>query len=536
MTNTSLPVHDTEQSSRIAPWVLLFLVVVIVFGGALRFVNLGKKYFWMDEAHTTLTVTGNSRRDIDLDALYSNPWTPQDILAEYQTVRTDRSIFDVVQNLGAQEPLNPPLYFVLTRIWVQVAGQSPATYRALSAFFSLLIIPAVYLFTRTLGWSKIAAIIATALVAVSPFQIEFAQEARVYSVSMLLMTLASATLLLALHTNKRWQWLLYTILMILGFYTNSFNVWLQISHGIYVLLIYGLQTRAPFIKLSNQIRWFILANIIIILAYLPWILKILSTNDTSSWLLGRIGLSQLLKTWVINFGKPLVDLFQLPGIMELAIVLPILLLVLYSMIYMIRHASRRSSLFVMLLILVNFVILAAIDIVIGAIFSTPSRYISLTLLAMLQPVAYLLASKISVDNPRIRQAWTVVMVAVIGLSLLSSTLMVMSPVVRGKGNDEDFIRVIQILNAQGPSTLIVNPLEDGSTFGNILGMSHRLNNDVQFRFVQDIDNFTGDTSGNLFWLHKTDVNADNDDLGSIAGGKYSVTEVVPGLLWGLTAK
>lgn len=534
--NTSLSVHDTELSSRITPWVLALLVAVIAFGGVLRFVNLGKKFYWNDEAFTTLTTAGISWRAIDLDALYSNSWSPQDILAEYQTVRTDRSIFDVVQNIRADGPLMPPLYFILARFWVQIAGQDPASYRAFSALFSLLIIPAVYLFTRALGWSKTAAIIATALVAVSPFQIEYAQESRVYSLSMLLMTLASTFLLLAVHTNKRWQWVLYTILMILGFYTNSFNVFLQISHGIYVLLIYGLQIRPPFIKLSNQVRWFTLTNIIIILAFLPWILNGLTTLATQSWLLGRIGFAQLLRIWMINFGKPLVDLFQLPGIMELAIVLPTLLLVLYSMVYMMRNASRRSSLFVMLLILVNFVILAAIDIVIGAIFSTPARYISLTLLAMLQPVAYLLASKISVNDPRIRQAWTVVMVAVIGLSLLSSTLMVMSPVVRGKANDEDFIRVIQILNAQEPSTLIVNPLEDGSTFGNILGMSHRLNNDVQFRFVQDINDFTGDTSGSLFWLHKTDDSAENGDPGNIAGDKYTVTELVPGLLWGLTAK
>jgi len=536
MTNTSLSVHDTEQSSRITSWVSVFLVAVIVFGGALRFVNLGDKFFWNDEAFTSFTVAGVSRQDIDLDAMYSNPWTPQDILNEFQTVRKDRSILDVVQNLGAQEPLNPPLYFILARFWVQIAGQSPASYRAFSALFSVLIIPAVYLFTRALGWSKTAAIIATALVAVSPFQIEYAQEARVYSLSMLLMTLASATLLLALHTNKRWQWLLYTILMILGFYTNSFNVWLQISHGIYVLLIYGLQIRPPFIKLSNQVRWFTLTNIIIILAYLPWIFKILTTHATSSWLLVRIGFTQLLRTWVINFSKPLVDLFQLPGIVELAVVLPILLLVLYSMVYMVRNASRKSSLFVMLLILVNFIILAAIDIVIGAIFSTPARYISLTLLAMLQPVAYLLASNISVDNPRKRQAWTLVMVAVIGLSLLSSTLMVMSPVVRGKANDEDFIRVIQILNAQGPSTLIVNPLEDGSTFGSVLGMSHQLNDDVQFRFVRDITDFSEDTSGQLFWLHDTENTPDNASPDHLVSDKYSVTELVPGLLWELTTE
>lgn len=238
--DTSLSVHFTERSSRLVVWTFVLLVAVIGYGGVLRFINLDQKFFWHDEAHTGFTVAGASRQDIDLNAFYAKAWTPQDILIEYQLVRADRSYLDVIRKLGDEEPLNPPLYFLLTRIWVQIVGQNPASYRALTAIFSLLIIPAVYLFTSSLGWSKFTAVLTTALVAVSPFQLEYAQEARAYSLSMLLMILASTMLLRALHTSKPWQWLLYTILMILGFYTNSFAAWLLLSHGIYVLVAYCL--------------------------------------------------------------------------------------------------------------------------------------------------------------------------------------------------------------------------------------------------------------------------------------------------------
>lgn len=244
----------------------------------------------------------------------------------------------------------------------------------------------------------------------------------------------------------------------------------------------------------------------------------------------------MLKIWVFNFGSPFVNLFQLPGIVELAIIAPILFLVLYSMVYMLRNASWKSSLFVMLLIVVNFGILMLVDIVVGAMFSTPSRYISFTLIALILPVAYLLASKITIDDLQKRQLWAFVMIVVIGLSLLSSTLMVLSPIVSGKGNDEDFIQVVQILNEQESPVLIVDQLGDDVTFGNVLALSHYLNDDMQFRFVQDINNFTGDTSGRLFWLHTPNDTAQNDGPSNWTSDKYTVNEVVPGLLWDLTAK
>ena len=80
-----------------------------------------------------------------------------------------------------------PLYFVLLKGWVQLFGESESTLRALSLVVSLALIPVTYtLGARTV--SRRAAFLGALLLALSPVQLYYAQEARVYMLVTLLTT------------------------------------------------------------------------------------------------------------------------------------------------------------------------------------------------------------------------------------------------------------------------------------------------------------------------------------------------------------
>ena len=326
---------------------------------------------------------------------------------------------DIIQGQAGEEALNPPLYFVLVYYWVQVAGQSPASVRTLSAVFSLLLLPAAYILTRELGWRASIALMVTALCAVSPFQIAFAQEARAYSLSMLIGVIASIALLWALHSNSSWYWLLYTVSMIAGLYANVLTGFLLLSHAIYVLLVYGYASGFLYRKLSIQVRRFVLAGAVASLLYLPWVLQILGANSTASWVFERRPtLFALLRSWALSFSSPLSDLSALPAGVELIVVVLVLLVVLYSAIYMLRNAERSASLFVASIIAVNASVLMLADLIFGGVSSMQARYFSMPLFFIIFPVAYLLTSKLDSTGSRRSRLWTLATVGVVSIAAI----------------------------------------------------------------------------------------------------------------------
>ncbi len=134
------------------------LVGVTVLGAALRFATLTSQSYWFDEAQAAHEL------HLSFGAMLSS-WS-------------------------VNEP-NPPLFFVVGWVWAQIFGTGEAGLRSLSALAGTAAIPITYLCARELV-SRRAALVAAALVAVSPFMIWYSQEAREY---MLLAALCGGSLL-----------------------------------------------------------------------------------------------------------------------------------------------------------------------------------------------------------------------------------------------------------------------------------------------------------------------------------------------------
>jgi uncharacterized membrane protein len=182
----------------------LWLLAWTLLGLALRFAHLTDKAPWTDEFSTMVFSLGNSFRTVPLDRVISLADLMQPLVSN-----PGAGVGDVVRNL-LSESNHPPLYFVLTHLWLRLFSPDGGYVslwgvRSLSALFGTLTIPAAF----GLGWlafrSRRAAHLAALLMAVSPFGVYLAQEARHYTLPVLWIVASLACLLntvRALQTGK----------------------------------------------------------------------------------------------------------------------------------------------------------------------------------------------------------------------------------------------------------------------------------------------------------------------------------------------
>jgi 4-amino-4-deoxy-L-arabinose transferase-like glycosyltransferase len=124
------------------------------------------------------------------------------------------SIIHIV--LGEQEG-TPPLFFLLT--WLTKWFDGVEGLRVISLLAGVVSIPLTYLLgVRTVG--QRAALVATALMALAPFQIFYATEGRAYALAMFFCLLAALTLLLAAESEGYGWWIAYGLSVAAAAYTH----------------------------------------------------------------------------------------------------------------------------------------------------------------------------------------------------------------------------------------------------------------------------------------------------------------------------
>ena len=181
-------------------WGLFFGVIFL--GAILRFTNLASKPPWSDEWATLVFSLGHSFRTVPLDRIISL----DTLLSPLHWDNTTQPQ-DVINNL-LTESTHPPLYFVLNHWWLDLFPQSQGLVsiwwgRAFSALLGVVSILATF----GLGWlfsgSFVVAHISAALMAVSPYGVYLSQEARHYTLAILLVIASLACLLLAIRCIHR---------------------------------------------------------------------------------------------------------------------------------------------------------------------------------------------------------------------------------------------------------------------------------------------------------------------------------------------
>ncbi|MGB8686261.1 MAG: hypothetical protein WCD53_02820, partial [Microcoleus sp.] len=95
-------------------WLRFLIVVVLVIGIFFRFVNLDRKFYWIDETYTSLRVSGYTEAEMLKEISYQQITLPSD-LQKYQQINSEHNLTDTLNSLATEDPQHPPLYYILAR-------------------------------------------------------------------------------------------------------------------------------------------------------------------------------------------------------------------------------------------------------------------------------------------------------------------------------------------------------------------------------------------------------------------------------------
>ena len=226
--------HPKSQVDKSwSSWVIVLLLLVwIAIAAGLRFTYLAGKPPWSDEFATLVFSLGNSFRSVPLDQVITS-----DTLLAPLKPNSSTSINSVINNL-ITESNHPPLYFVLTHLWLKLFpghGELVSLWvaRSWSVLLGVISIPAMF----GLGWlgfrSCLVGHFAAALMAVSPYGIYLAQEARHYTLGILLV-IASVSCLVYATRSLQQQTPLPIYIALIWVIVNSLGI---AVHYFFVLVI-----------------------------------------------------------------------------------------------------------------------------------------------------------------------------------------------------------------------------------------------------------------------------------------------------------
>jgi uncharacterized membrane protein len=262
----------------------LILLTIILVGTGLRFGNLTAKPIWVDEVFTALFSLGQSFERLPLGEVI-----PLTQVGDLFTLQPNVGCAAIAQHLTAQST-HPPLFFCLMHEWLLALQPSnlPLLWqlRALPALFGIAAIAAVYGLAR-LAFNRKAGLAAAALIAVSPFGVYQSQEARHYTLPILLITLGLIGLVQIDRDLRRqrlcWQpWLLLVLTNSIGLYVHYFHV-IAVFGQLLSLFIIFWRSRTVSLKI-----WAIAfsAFLIPLLLYLPWLPTLIHhfDNPKANWL------------------------------------------------------------------------------------------------------------------------------------------------------------------------------------------------------------------------------------------------------------
>jgi mannosyltransferase len=186
----------------------------------------------------------------------------------------------------AARDIHPPLYYYLLHFWVRIFGNSEIAFRSLSALMGTALVFVTYLLGQEL-FNRRTALIASFLAAISPFQIYYSQETRMYAPAALWGALAVysfvrwmrsmgeadikpqlATGGAETRSSKISFAALYVLFTTAALYTHYFSFTIPLAANV----AYGLGMIAyrPWRRRMAIGGWFV-AQLVIVFLYYPWL-------------------------------------------------------------------------------------------------------------------------------------------------------------------------------------------------------------------------------------------------------------------------
>ncbi len=171
-----------------------------------------------------------------------------------------QGIFQILSTTA--KDFNPPFYYLTMHFWMFVGGHSEIAMRLVSFVTYWATLYVSYLFmTEIFGITTKRAFWYLLFMAINPFLIYYAFEARMYMMLAFFVTLSSYAFL---RRKKK----AYVAATVLGLYTHYFMVFVVILQFCYEIYIGKLRSKITFVKYM----------LVAILAFVPWALYVLTVK------------------------------------------------------------------------------------------------------------------------------------------------------------------------------------------------------------------------------------------------------------------
>ncbi|MBD2102973.1 glycosyltransferase family 39 protein [Leptolyngbya sp. FACHB-261] len=472
------------------------LVITLALGVGFRLFELDRKVYWHDEVYTTMRAAGWTRGEIDQELFQNRQFTVGQ-LQKFQQPKPGSTVADTVQSLAVEDPQHPPFYFLMSRVWMQLFGSSLTASRSLPALLSLLSLPLIAVLAWELFNSHLAALLAAALLALSPFDVLFAQTARQYGLLTTTVIASSWLLLRALRLQTWSSWGLYTLACTLGFYTHPFFGLTLAGQVAYVLLmLWGNLKRWQQVTLRP-----LLAVGAALLLYAPWLVVLIGNRQrmmaTTDWARITVDVLYLVKLWILSFTALFLDLdFGFTNVWTYYLRLPIVAVIAVALYAVCRQTKRSTWLFILTSIVVPFALLVLPDLLMGGKRSAVSRYLLSCFPGVQLAVAYLLSTKLlsaklfSTKPGGEQWLWRGVLALLLSASVASCTVSALADTWWSKDLSYSNAEVARILNAR-PNPLIVSDIgDDFTTTGDLISLSYRLRPELRLLLLSRSPDFS----------------------------------------------
>jgi uncharacterized membrane protein len=202
------------------------LFLILILGFLLRLCHLGVPSLWFDE----LMTAG----------------------------RIDYPLIQMVKNLFVS-PF-PPLYYIMMHLWVNIFGVSEVTLRFPSLIFSVLSIFFIFKLAKEL-YDEEVGLISALLFSVSPYSINYAHEAKMYSLLWFLGILSFYHFYKFTKDHNNKDLFLYILFTTMSIYTLYVGFLFMVVQNISYFIFFE----------KKQTKKWLLGQFIILLSYIPWI-------------------------------------------------------------------------------------------------------------------------------------------------------------------------------------------------------------------------------------------------------------------------
>jgi uncharacterized membrane protein len=370
------------------------IILLTILGLILRFYQISAKSLWLDEAVT------------------------------YQI--SLQSISSIWNSIGTGEP-NPPLFYWIEHFMLNF-GHNELVLRFIPAIAGTLTIPLVFFVGRRL-LNKYAGVIAAALLTVLPFHIFYSQNARAFSLLLLIVCVALIPYLQGMFSGSLRSWILFGIFSAVAFWLH-FYVVIFVATLFFLALCLNLSKNRNF----NKLKLLIASLTVFLAASLPLLFQFLYSIDLKL-MEGAIGLQGF------NFVGASFWEYLGPGVLE---IIPFLFF--FALGY---HYFFKTDRWRFILISAALIIPFAISCLLSEVIPIYPRYIIFLLPIFLIVVAVSYKPLLDFKGPKLVYASVLILLSVSAVTLSSyytsqsfQDWKDATPIVQNMTADQDIVVVV----------------------------------------------------------------------------------------------